>query len=246
MKSIGQIYSDQLNAFSSFSLLSIEFIPDESGIFQSLETNKIHLWDTATMGIAESVKLKQSCLTSRFRKNGKQIAIGTKSNGIIFYDIKSGSKRAEIADSKLSERNIYFSYLLINIIIEGPISCIEWSKNNDRWLAVGFNSNKSKKSLASLRIYDVRYSKSPILDSGRKEWYEKERKSQSKDTDIGIMNNILNRPRLHETEIENICFGPSDATVWTSHIARDQNNKRINKMLKMGFIIQSSIGNKYI
>ena len=81
---------------------SIEFMPGENGVFQTLDNQKLTIWDAAQFIPAEKKNLaKYLPKMAKFRKNGKQIAIGH-GEGVNFYDFKSGSARAEISDKSLS------------------------------------------------------------------------------------------------------------------------------------------------
>lgn len=135
-------------------------MPDENGVFQTLDNQKLTIWDAAQFIPAEKKNLAKFIpKMAKFRKNGKQIAIGH-AEGVNFYDFKSGSARAEISDKSLSS-----------------VSSCEWSRKGEYKQTHNWNlklttsslqnSNKSTSiavgtSDGNLSIYDVRQSKKPF------------------------------------------------------------------------------------
>jgi len=122
------------------TIKSAEFIPGETGIFFSMDSRRLLIWDTAQMVVAEKKKVSDIIpQKATFRPNGKQIAIcGEKI--LKFYDLNSGSIHTELSDKKLSESKI--------------IGTCAWSNNNNRHLAVGMDDQ--------VRMYDIRNSKRPF------------------------------------------------------------------------------------
>ena len=119
---------------------TVQFMPGEHGVFQTLTKRKLVIWDTSQFVPAETMRLNtlSSPAMSAFRSNGKQICI-THNDGVNFYDFKSGSIRAEISDTKLS-----------------GVLCCDWSSTKSVLLAVGTAKGE-------MFLYDVRQSKQPVL-----------------------------------------------------------------------------------